>query len=96
MALRRKPKKDPEATESPPLPEDEEITQTKKAPAPLNRAMPSPEPETSNTGLIRVRANRAIGELDEQGRMQRYAKGDVFWIDAARARALGPQVTETK
>ena len=87
MAFKRKPKPEPEATESPP--EVDEQTQTKQAPVPQNRAILSP------AKWIRVKANRNIGELDQHGEMQRYAKGDEFYIDAARAKAIGPQVTVT-
>lgn len=83
MGKPSKPKPEPRADESPP----EEIT--KQAPAPVNRAILSPQK------WIRVKANRAIGELDENGEMKRYAPGDVFTIDAARAKSLGDQVTVT-
>lgn len=65
----------------------------KVAPKPLHRAI---KREQVKSGLIKVRANRPIGEMDANGNMQRYVKGDVFYIDAERARALGNQVTQTE
>jgi len=89
MPPKRKHQQDNEAEETIP-PEPETTIEEKQAPEPVNRAI------LKKVGLIKVKANRALGEFDEAGNMRRYVAGDVFTIDAARAKSLGNQVTITE
>jgi hypothetical protein len=57
----------------------------KQAPVPVDRMIRS--------GMVKVRAARALAEYDGRGNLVHRAKGDVFEIDPDRATAIGSLVT---
>ena len=72
------PRKKQEAQATPDSPET-------VRPVPVNRMV--------TPSMVRVRANRPVGEIDAQGCMQRYKAGDEFVTTDERARALGDIVS---